>query len=520
VGKAEILMKDLTEATQTISSRLEVFAAPAGSKVKEAYDTLQNLLQRLRQLVSDYLERLKNIKSEKTGIESKNLNPTEITLSLNTTKAFVGEPVEATGTLATNGTNLPNRIISILFDNSPIAATITSSDGSYRTVTAIPYQYVHNMTARALYTPSDTDVGVYLACISPPTYVETMFNETQLKITTPSEAYPGLPITLKANVTSEDGTPLSQRRVRIFLDNSLLAYAETNLQGFLEIETALSPETRTGKHTMTIAVDPQGIYAGVSQDKSLSIVKIPCEIDVHAPSLIILPAKMCVEGNVSSASGPLQDATVTLRLGENSTMVKTSKNGEFNATIDMPLNLIFAGFQELKVTVEPAEPWHAQTQSGASIFVVNPANLGLASAAFVSIGAISYTRLTGAKRRRKESKILGVTLPPLEKSLPTILPSKSEVRFEGAKGRILQAYVKALQTVERATAASMKPPMTLREFLWEAKPKLNGTADSFADLTFLAERTLYSPYVSTENEAAKAEDLALSITGLLKAATA
>src|SRR4030065_1201253 len=77
VGKAEILMKDLTEATQTISSRLEVFAAPAGSKVKEAYDTLQNLLQRLRQLISDYLERLKNIKSEKTGIESKNLNPTK-----------------------------------------------------------------------------------------------------------------------------------------------------------------------------------------------------------------------------------------------------------------------------------------------------------------------------------------------------------------------------------------------------------------------------------------------------------
>jgi len=519
VAKAEILLNDIQGATETLSARFGIFAAPAESKVREAYNTLQSLLQRLKQLIEDYLKLLKSIRNKTSEIQSEELKPTTVTLNLNATKVFVGEPVEASGTLTTNGEGLPNRTITLLFDDNPVATATTGLDGSYHATVATPYKYVHNMTAKALYTPLDADRGVYLASLSPPISIEVMFNETRLEITAPDEAYPGLPITVRGNVTSEGGTPLNQRRVGVFLDNNLLAYAETNHQGFLETEATLSPETPTGKHTMTIAVDPQGIYAGVSQEKTLSIVKIPSEISIHVPSLIILPAKMYVEGNASASSGPLQDATITLQLGENSTIVMTSKNGEFNATIGMPLNLIFAGFQGLRVTVEPAEPWHAPTQAKASIFVINPANLGLASAAFISIGAVLYTRLTGAKRREKEGKVLGIALPPLEKSLPTIF-LKSEVKFEGVKGRILQAYVKALKIVERATAISITPQMTIREFLRETKPKLEGAANSFTELTFFAELTLYSQYVPAENVAERAEDLTRDMEGVLRRGTA
>lgn len=516
VGRAEILMKDLTDATQTLSERFGVFAAPAGSKLKEAYDTLQNLLQRLRQLINDYLERLKTIKKEKSTIENENLNSTEVTLSLNTTRAFVGEPIEAAGTLTTNGTNFPNRTITILFDNSPIAATTTGPDGSYHTTTAIPYQYVHNMTATALYTPSDADVGVYLACISPPVYVETMFNETQLEITTPNEAYPGLPITVKANVTSEDTTPLNQRGVNVFLDNNLLANAETDPQGHVNIETTLSPQTPTGSHTMTVAVDPQDVYAGASETRTLSVVKNPSEITVQVPSFVILPTKVNIEGNASSTFGPLQDATITLTLANNVTTVKTSKNGEFNATIDLPSNLILsAGFQRLKITVEPAEPWNAPAQKEMNIFVVNPANIALASVAFVCVGTVIYTTKSKSTKR-KERETLRVVSPPPKIGLPKITQFPTQTKLEGTKGRIVAAYVKALQTVQRATSVSFAPQMTLREFLQAAKPKLHGAADSFADLTFMAERTLYSPYVPTENDAKKADDLTLNIQGKTK----
>jgi hypothetical protein len=511
VGRAEILMKDLTDATQTLSSSFGVFAAPAGSKVKQAYDTLQGLLQKLNQLVSDYLERLMSIKNEKSTIESESLNSTEVTLSLNTTEAFVGEPIEATGTLTTNGTDFPNRTITILFDNSPTATTTTGIDGSYNTTTAIPYQYVHNMTATALYAPSATDVGVYLACISSPVYVETMFNETRLEITTPSEAYPGLPITVRANVTSEDTTPLSQRGVSVFLDNNLLANVETDPQGYVNVETTLSPQTPTGSHTVTVAVDPQNVYAGASQTKALSVVKNPSEITVQVPSFLILPTKVDIKGNASSTFGPLQDATITLTLADNVTTAKTSKNGEFSATIDLPSNLMLSvGFQGLKITVEPAEPWNAPTQREMNIFVVNPANIALASVAFVCVGTVMYTTKSKSAKR-KERETLRVVSLPSRIGLPKITLFQTQIKLEGTKGRIVAAYVKALQTVQRATSISLAPQMTLREFLQATKPKLNGAADSFADLTFMAERTLYSLYMPTENDAEKADDLTLNI---------
>jgi hypothetical protein len=513
VGRAEILMKDLTDATQTISSRLGVFAASARSKVKEAYDTLQNFLQRLNQLINDYLERLKTIKNEKSIIENENLNPTEVTLSLNTTRAFVGEPIEATGNLTTNGTALQNRTITILFDNSPIATTTTGSDGSYYTTATIPYKYVHNMTAKALYAPLDTDVGVYLASISPPIYIITMFNETLLQITTPSEAHPGLPITVKANVTSEDTTPPNQRGVSVFLDNDLLAKVETDPEGYVTIEATLSPETPTGSHTMTVVVDPRGVYAGVSQTKILSVLKEPSEITFQVPSSVILPTNVDIKGKVSSAFGPLQDATITLTLANNVTKVETSKNGDFNAIIDLPSNLMLsAGFQGLKITVEPAEPWNAPAQREMNIFVVNPANIALASVAFVCVGTVLYARSNSTKRS-KERKTGGVVSLPSSMNVPRATSFPVQTKLEGTKGRILEAYVKALQTIQRATSVSLAPQMTLREFLQETKPRLNGAADSFADLTFMAERALYSPYMPAENDTKKAEDLTLNIQG-------
>jgi hypothetical protein len=515
VTKADILLRDIEEATGTLSERLGVFAAPTESKVRDAYDRLQGILKRLRELWEEYSRLLTSMK-EASQTQREELKPTELSLRLNTTRIFVGGFVNASGTLRSNGEDMLNRTVVILLDEEPAATAITGSNGSYQVLVEMPYSYVQTMAIKALYTPIGDDVDVYLASLSPPISLDVVFYETKLETEAPDEAHPGLPITVTGKVTSENGVPLSERTVKMLSNGDLLAEAETSIQGLFEIQATLSPQTPLGEWTLTTVVEPDGVYAGVSQDRTLNIVKIPSQIGIHVPSLIILPAKMYVEGNASSALGPLQDATVTLQVGGKLTTVKTSENGEFNATIDMPLSLIFSGFQELTVNVEPAEPWHAPTQAEASIFVVNPTNIGFISAAFASMGAVLYTRLSGAKRREKAAKVREAAPPPSEKSSPTIFPSKAEVKFEGVNGRILRAYAKTLKIVERATAASMKPQMTLREFLWEAKPKLKSASESFADLTFLAERTLYSPYVLTENEAAEVEDLALNVIELLK----
>jgi hypothetical protein len=262
---------------------------------------------------------------------------------------------------------------------------------------------------------------------------------------------------------------------------------------------------------VTVAVDPQNVYAGASQTKALSVVKNPSEITVQVPSFLILPTKVDIKGNASSTFGPLQDATITLTLADNVTTAKTSKNGEFSATIDLPSNLMLSvGFQGLKITVEPAEPWNAPTQREMNIFVVNPANIALASVAFVCVGTVMYTTKSKSAKR-KERETLRVVSLPSRIGLPKITLFQTQIKLEGTKGRIVAAYVKALQTVQRATSISLAPQMTLREFLQATKPKLNGAADSFADLTFMAERTLYSLYMPTENDAEKADDLTLNI---------
>ena len=47
--------------------------------------------------------------------------------------------------------------------------------------------------------------------------------------------------------------------------------------------------------------------------------------------------------------------------------------------------------------------------------------------------------------------------------------------------------------------------MTLREFLYETKPRLGELADSFMELTLLAERVIYSPLSPKERDVLKAE---------------
>ena len=90
------------------------------------------------------------------------------------------------------------------------------------------------------------------------------------------------------------------------------------------------------------------------------------------------------------------------------------------------------------------------------------------------------------------------------------LPWKPET-LEGSRGIVLQTYYKAMKIVERMTQISMNPQMTLRGFLKEATPLLDGAVDAFAELTVIAERVLYSPHTPSEDDVLRAENLASKV---------
>ena len=511
--KAEILLKDIREATETLSNRLGVFAAPAKSKIREAYNRLEDVLRRLDELINEYTKLLKNIRNETLEIRRKELKPTEITLNLNTTRVFVGECVEAFGVLTSGGEKLQNRTITILLDGERVTEAVTGLDGSYYALVRIPYRYVHIMTVKALYTPLGNDRGIYLASSSAPIPIEVLFYETNLEITVPDTAYPGLPITVKGKTVSSGYVSTGERRVKVLLDGAPLADTTTSIEGLFEVEITPNLRTPTGKHTLTAKVEPKGVYAGASRDRTLNIVKVQPEMKVHSPLVIFLPANVPINGTVYSRFGPLKGAVVTLRLGNTFTVARTSKSGDFNSTLQVPLDLILVGFHKLNVAVEPSEPWHSSAKKEISMFVVNPANIGLTSVASISFGALLYTRLLRVKRERKQ--IEAIQIMPMPKEPAAAFPLKPRANLKGVKGRILKAYLRAVQIVEEKTNTPMRPHMTLREFLTETRIKLKGAADAFNNLTVLAEKALYSPYVLGVNEALKAEKLVLSVVRAL-----
>ena len=77
--------------------------------------------------------------------------------------------------------------------------------------------------------------------------------------------------------------------------------------------------------------------------------------------------------------------------------------------------------------------------------------------------------------------------------------------------RVIESYLRAAGFIETKTGISMEIDMTINEFMRMTAPRLNGAARSFADLTLLAEQSLYSQQEITPQDTAAAEDCTKSL---------
>ena len=127
VSQAQILLGQLQDATSTLSQQLGVFATQAQGKVMQAYNQLENMLQQLNDLINRYHTLLQEASQREETIKSENLAPTTLTLTLNTTKCFVGGIVDASGVLSSKGQVMPNRAVQLLLDGSQVMTANTTS---------------------------------------------------------------------------------------------------------------------------------------------------------------------------------------------------------------------------------------------------------------------------------------------------------------------------------------------------------------------------------------------------------
>jgi len=514
VAKAQILLDDLKAATLTMSQRLGVFSAAAASKVRDAYDTLQSMLRRLQELIDWYYQLLERAKQRAEA----QLDATTLTLRLNATSCFVGDYLYASGRLTSGGGGLANRAVVLQIDGQRVATVSTNSNGEYSALIRVPYKYVSYVLVNALYTPEGGDKAVYLASTSSMIRVEVRFYRTLLDVALPAVAYPGLSLSIHGNVTSQEGLPLAGRQVKVVFDGKVISHVSTDEAGRFAVKPVIASNTTLGNHTLTVRVDSSGLYAGVSVSRVLSIQRMATKLEVSMPSLVVAPSSMYINGSVASASGPLAGANVRVVFANDSVVVKSAIDGSFNVTVDVPFSSVFAGNQELKVIVVPTQPWQAVAQKTEGIFVLNIFGIVVALVCSFAVVFVVYSRFgSKVKKGQVPSQAEQTFLPSKDVAAVQVVGEVSlpAVKFEGLKGRVLMAYVKALNLVQAVTGESLMPDMTLHEYLVVAGAKCGDVFKVFSDLTVLAERSLYSSHAITEAEAVAAEQLVEDIGGKL-----
>ena len=517
LDQAKIILTDIEDnATEDVGRLLGVFDTPADSLERQSYAQLHAAIDIVWELIAEYDMVLEEQGDEASTIKEKELKPTWVTLEVSPRAAFVGDLVTLHGLLASYNGPLKYRKISLLLDGEPVDTTTTGSDGSFRTTQLIPFKYVPTMTLQVQYTPYEDDRDKYLPSISPSREIDVMFYRTELDIEAPEEAYPGLPTVIRGKLAWEGDEVPGGRSVKVRLDGGLWATTTVQEQR-LEVEGIPEPGISVGNHTLTVTVEPQARYAGISKETTLHIVKISPEVHIDAPSLTVIPSTVHVSGTVSSPF-PLQQARVIVEMGGDWTEVETSDGGEFSASVSIGLDLVFVGPEDLVVKVEPVEPWHRPVEVEVRVFVVNLTNVGITLVVAVGLGVLLVTKRRGrAERGEAPSLEAPVVVERPAEAVPGLEPA---VRFEGFKGRLLEAYLRAAVTVQKATGVPTQPHMTLREFLREATPGMQSVVEPFARLTRLAERALYSPHVPGTDDADEAERLALEVKEVLKGGVA
>ena len=125
------------------------------------------------------------------------------------------------------------------------------------------------------------------------------------------------------------------------------------------------------------------------------------KLNFNAPSFVFLPSELHISGTVNSASGPLKNALVTLEFANVSDTVLTKDDGSFNSTMNIPLSTIFAGTQNIKVSVLPAEPWQESAQKNVGIFVLNSISTAISLAASFSVFGVLYLKFAKIQNEEK-----------------------------------------------------------------------------------------------------------------------
>ncbi|MCL0093952.1 DUF4129 domain-containing protein [Dehalococcoidia bacterium] len=515
IAGAYAALDEIQDLVGVIGERTGAAAAPGGSELRRAYDELADRADKKREMLDLYKGLLTDLLLGVRAI--KEPRPTEVTLKIGPTTAFVGEEVRFWGRLSAGKKPLAGREIDLLLDGTVYASTVTGEGGWYGGIFQVPYKYVPEVVLEALYRPRDEDVGRYLASKSPPVSLRVLFYSATLTLSLEDRAFPGRGTEVGGGFDYE-GYPVPQtRQIEVYLDDSLVARAEVGSHFSLSLQ--LDPQTELGKRRITVAAPAVGRHAPVIASAYLDVVQATPVVDLNLPWVAFIPGGIELSGRVFSEVGPVSRGEINLKLGRTEAGAITAEDGSFAVKIRKGMGLELIGSQSLRVQVIPREPWHSAEISTESLFVVNWVNSGGILLGLLALGILAQSRARrfALPRRRKDGQSRLQT-PDFRLQTSDSRLQTSDFRLSpdalpaGEPGsRIVGWYRRVVRLLLQVFHLVFSPSQTLREFLREVSPRLGPAAGFFEELTRLVERALYSPRKPTEEEAGRGEEISRQV---------
>ncbi|MCL0063693.1 DUF4129 domain-containing protein [Dehalococcoidia bacterium] len=515
IAGAYAALDEIEGLVEVIGERTGAALAPGENQLRRAYDELVDKVDKKREMFDLYKGLLTDLLLGVRAI--KEPRPTEITLEIDPTAAFVGEEVRFWGRLSAGKKPLAGREIDLLLDGTVYASTVTGEGGYYEGVFRVPYKYVPEVVLEALYRPRDEDVGRYLASKSPPVSLRVLFYSATLTLSLEDRAFPGRGTEVGGGFDYE-GYPVPQtRQIEVYLDDSLVGRAEVGSHFSLSLQ--LDPQTELGKRRITIAAPAVGRHAPVIASAYLNVVQATPVVDLNLPWVAFIPGGIELSGRAFSEVGPVSRGEINLKLGRTEAGAITAEDGSFAVKIRKGMGLELIGSQSLRVQVIPREPWHSAEISTESLFVVNWVNSGGILLGLLALGILAQSRARrfALPRRRKDGQSrlqtpdFRLQTPDSRLQTPDFRLSADALPAGEPGSRIVGWYRRVVRLLLQVFHLVFSPSQTLREFLREVSPRLGPAAGFFEELTWLVERALYSPRKPTEEEAGRGEEISRQV---------
>jgi hypothetical protein len=484
-----------SEANKELNQILSIITTVAPNETGRAMSMAEEVRARLISMNNTFLEILAN-----------NLIATNLTITVEPNETTVGGSAMVFGRLlAENGSAIPNGAIAIYVDGELAGSAITNSMGYYETAITIPYIYTANTQVMAVYNPPP---GSRYLPSRATANITLLFNETALSINYTGSVLWGEPIIISGFVS---GPP--SREVLVSIGGINESITTVNNVFNVSISTR---DLKPGNYTVFVYVEPNGTYAPTSYGGTVSINALLASPSITYSGSVIAGFPVIVSGSVSPW---VSNLTITVSLaGSAITLNLTSPN----FTVEMPTSILLGmGRHSITIAISPRPPI-APGHYYYSVFVINP--LEIALPAVIILAPILMVR-AGILRVRRS---MGVGVGTQDLQVPStsiavvIGGGKPTTRVEEVERRIVssaptgkisigpvreivRAMAQAISSVSRKTGVEFRVTNTRREYLRSVSSKLSPEEyTAFAELTGLTEYALYSPYVPTENDVARA----------------